>query len=71
MGNTADILCTSLACTSGGKFQVRVATSGLIVKFTLMICIYQSFLIVVAYLSLQTAVERNNKRHENCQTRSL
>ncbi|CAC9627724.1 hypothetical protein [uncultured Gammaproteobacteria bacterium] len=36
MGNTADILCTSLACTSGGKFQVRVATSGLIVKFSLM-----------------------------------
>jgi hypothetical protein len=34
MGNTADILCTSLACTSGGKFQVRVATSGLIVKFS-------------------------------------
>jgi hypothetical protein len=25
-----------LACTSGGKFQVRVATSGLIVKFSLM-----------------------------------
>ncbi len=34
-----------------------------------VVCIYQSFLIVVAYLSLQTAVERNNKRHENCQTR--
>jgi hypothetical protein len=29
----------------------------------------RSFLIVVAYLSLQTAVERNNKRHEICQTR--
>jgi hypothetical protein len=54
-------------CTSGGKFQVRVATSGLIVKFSLMNNVFSNLTTLLqVVLSLQTAVERNNKRIIYC-----
>jgi hypothetical protein len=50
-----------LACTSGGQFQVRVATSGLIVKFALMNIVFSNLTTLLQVVTTLTKLRSELK----------